>query len=295
MTDIQSSDRSILLMVTEEDGDEGYYLKCEANFSWPGGASGPTVGIGYDCGYETPEQIAADWSPYIDAARVATLKTAAGKTGSAGREFVAEHGKSVTLTWAESLAQFKGHELAKWEAIVRKSLPNTDKLSGDSFGAITSLTYNRGPSFSTPGDRYLEMRNIKAHMAAERFDLIPGEFLAMRRLWPPSTSDLYKRRTHESVLFRDGLTNPPLAVSAPVAAPDHSIEALHVAMNKLLELDPPFPANDLTYDAGTKAAVKAFQRKAGFTGEDVDGIAGDDTWKAIDAALADAAKPSVAA
>lgn len=204
MTDIQSSQRAILLIVTEEDGDQNYYLKFESHFSWPGGASGPTVGIGYDCGYSNAEQIKADWTGYIDDARIAALMPAAGHTGGAGQQYVAAHRNAITISWTESIAQFKGHELPKWEAIVRQHLPNTDKLSGDSFGALVSLTYNRGPSYDAPGNRCLEMRNIKAHMVADQFSLIPNEFLSMRRLWPPG-KDLWNRRTHEALLFRDGL------------------------------------------------------------------------------------------
>jgi hypothetical protein len=209
----KSSQRAILLIVTEEDGDQNYYLKFESHFSWPGGASGPTVGIGYDCGYSTADEIRQDWSPYIDAQRVAILASAAGVTGVAAHQWVNARGRTVTITWAESMGQFEGRELPKWEGITSAHLPNTDKLSGDSFGALVSLTYNRGPSYDLPGNRCLEMRNIKAHMAAQRFDLIPDEFLSMRRLWPVG-KDLWNRRTHEALLFRDGLIP-----AAPVVVP----------------------------------------------------------------------------
>ena len=213
---IQSSQRAVLLIVTEEVGDQPYYLKTEQHFSWPGGSSGPTVACGYDCGYETPSSIAVDWATYLDDASIVALQRAAGKRGTAGQTFVAAYRETVTIPWNVALAQFTGHELPKWEAIVRANLPNTGKLSGDSFGALTSLTYNRGASYDLPGSRYIEMRNIKAHMAAKAFDLIPNEFLSMRRLWPKG-GDLWNRRTHEALLFRDGLIAPSAPV--PAAAP----------------------------------------------------------------------------
>ena len=54
---MKSSQREILLDVTEEDGDQNYYLKYEQHWSWPGGSSGPTVGVGFDCGYESAASI----------------------------------------------------------------------------------------------------------------------------------------------------------------------------------------------------------------------------------------------
>jgi len=212
---IRSSQRAILLMVTEEDGDQNYYIATEEHLSWPGGASGSTVGVGYDCGYSTAAQILTDWTPFIGAERAAIVAKAAGIKGEAARQYVETNKYSITITWQESLAQFNSQGLPLLEAEVEKALPNTELLSGDSFGALASLTYNRGASFGLPGSRYSEMRNIKAHMEAKAFDLIPAEFLSMRRLWPPASSDLYKRRTHEALLFRDGLIPP---IPTPAAA-----------------------------------------------------------------------------
>jgi len=87
--------------------------------------------------------------------------------------------------------------------------------------------------------------------------------------------------------FPQAIPSPPIVPApAPVPVGHHDAIELHDAMNKLLGLEPPFPANDDNYDRFTKAAVIAFQKKAGFTGADVDGIAGPKTWNAIDAALA---------
>lgn len=78
----------------------------------------------------------------------------------------------------------------------------------------------------------------------------------------------------------------PAPTPAPVPVGHQDAVALHDAMNKILALDPPFPANDDNYDRFTKAAVIAFQKKAGFTGDDVDGLAGPKTWAAINLELA---------
>lgn len=203
-TAIRSSQDAINLIVSEEDSDADYYAKHYTHFEWPEGASGPTVGIGYDCGYSTAEQIKDDWTGFVSDATVSVLMKAAGLTGQRAHAFVLRAGGTVTITWDQAIAQFKGRELPKWEAIVSAHLPGSGRLNGDCFGALTSLTYNRGASFDLPGPRYAEMRAIKAHVANGNLSAVPEDFLSMRRLWPKG-GDLWKRRMHEATLFQKGL------------------------------------------------------------------------------------------
>src|SRR6185437_17123724 len=103
----RSSDEAIDLIVTEEDSSAAYYSKHYTHFEWPAGASGPTVGIGYDCGYQSREQIKADWSGFVSEGTVTELMAAAGLRGQAAHRFVQLHGRSVTISWDQALAQFK--------------------------------------------------------------------------------------------------------------------------------------------------------------------------------------------
>jgi lysozyme family protein len=86
--------------------------------------------------------------------------------------------------------------------------------------------------------------------------------------------------------FPQAIPSPPIAPAPqPVPEGHHDAVALHDALNRILKLDPPFAAGNDNYDRFTRAAVIAFQKKAGFTGTDVDGLAGPKTWAAIDQAL----------
>jgi GH24 family phage-related lysozyme (muramidase) len=202
---LKSSQDAINLIVAEEDSDEAYYNKFYLHFDWPKGASGPTVGIGYDCGYSTAAEIKSDWTGFVSDATVSALMHAAGIKGNAAGSWVARNRSSVTITWEQALEQFKGKEMVDWESQVQHALANTDLLSGDSFGALVSLAYNRGAGgFHSPGSRFLEMRAITSLMVSKQFDKIPNEFLAMRRLWPVG-GDLWKRRAAEAKLFSQGL------------------------------------------------------------------------------------------
>jgi len=207
------------LIVREEDGSEFYYTRHYEHFDWPAGASGPTVGIGYDCGYVTHSELRRDWAGIVSDATIAVLLPAVGLRGERAHAFVRMHRRSVTIPWNPAIAEFSTRELPKWIARVKAALPNYDLLSPDSRGALVSLAYNRGSGgFHDPGARYSEMRAITALMAARDFDKIPDEFLSMRRLWPEG-GDLWRRRGDEAALFDEGLAKASEASrSAPTAA-----------------------------------------------------------------------------
>jgi hypothetical protein len=206
---MKSSQAAFNLIVAEEDSDEAYYVRHYEHFEWPAGASGPTVGIGYDCGYVRVAELRADWSGIVDDETVAALERGCGLQGGAAHAFVQVHGGSVTITWDQAIKEFADREMPKWEGRVTDALSNTGMLSGDSFGALVSLAYNRGSGgFSMPGPRYAEERQIRALMAAKDFAAIPDQFLSMRRLWPEG-GDLYRRRGHEAALFKQGLSGAP--------------------------------------------------------------------------------------
>lgn len=201
---LRSSQAAIDLIVAEEVSSQATYQKLYQHPEWPGGASGVTIGIGYDCGYSTPDQIMADWSDQLPDPMVHALITVAGIHGSPARAEAAHLHGTVTVPWDAAMAVFLKRDMPKWEGIVMHALPNTDQLSADSFGALVSLTYNRGPSFTTPGDRYREMRDIRQLMALRMYDNIPDEFRSMKRLWP-TVLGLRLRRDHEAALFERGL------------------------------------------------------------------------------------------
>ena len=124
MPDHKSSQAGIDEIVTEEDSGQAYYVRHYTHFEWPQGASGPTVGIGYDCGYSTREQILRDWSGIIPDAMVAALQDAAGLKSYAAAQFVRLHYAGVTITWDQAMAEFMQRELPKWEAECRAALPH---------------------------------------------------------------------------------------------------------------------------------------------------------------------------
>lgn len=219
------SQAAIDLIVREEVTNRATYTKLYKNFEWPEGSSGPTVGIGYDCGYVTESECRADWAGIVDTKTINALVSAIGLTGGKAEAWVRANKRSVTISYDDAMRQFTERELPKWIGRCVAALPNFDKLSPDCAGALVSLTYNRGPSFSKAGDRYKEMRAIKAAMRDERYADIPAQFRSMARLW---IGGVHQRRMNEAALFEQGLASidvapavePEVVAAEPLPAND---------------------------------------------------------------------------
>lgn len=198
------SQDAINLIVTEEDSSKEYYERHYTHFEWPQGASGPTIGIGYDCGYVAKMEAQLDWQNIVDDATLDHILRACGLRGEVAHQFVRTYGRSVTIHWDAAMKQFREREVPKWLRRMEQSLKNLDRLHPDSLGALLSLSYNRGCSYNLPGARYAEMRIIRGAMATGEFSKIPSALRSMKRLWP-NVIGLRNRREHEAVLFEKGL------------------------------------------------------------------------------------------
>src|SRR5215469_17005158 len=82
------SDAAFNFIVEQEDSNEAYYNRHYTHFEWPEGASGPTIGIGYDCGYVSRLEAANDWDGIVDDRTLQHIQDACGKRGSAAEEWV---------------------------------------------------------------------------------------------------------------------------------------------------------------------------------------------------------------
>lgn len=198
------------LIIQEETGGRALYEKTEQSTDWPGGFSGVTIACGYDCGWTDRKTIAADWGDFLSASAIAHLQATSGIHGPPARALAHVLKGQIIVPWGTALAVFRQRDIPKYSAIVVHDLENCDKLSSDSFGALVSLAFNRGDEgwhlaeSQDTHHRYVEMRAIKALMHVQRFALIPGQILAMQRLWPKG-GDLWRRRAHEAALFQNGL------------------------------------------------------------------------------------------
>jgi DNA/RNA endonuclease G (NUC1) len=212
------SQRAYDLIVRHETGGREYYeKKYKSRPVWPKEKSGITIGFGYDLGYVKKQEFERDWAvlPATDrAALAATVEFHGGNTDAATMQALLASVKHVVVGWAMSEAVFRASTLPKFAGLTDQRLDNCDLLSGDSFGALVSLTFNRGASYAKAGDRYIEMNGIREAMAARRFEHIPSLILSMRRIWKGTAiqQEMDRRRKNEAALFEAGLATGPESV-----------------------------------------------------------------------------------
>lgn len=188
-----------LILEYEVGGGKSYYEKYLAKPTWPGGASGMTLGIGVDCGYYTPSELEKIFN-FLPRKQLDIVKAASGKKGQAGKEYTAQHKNSgIVITWDQALNIFNNLIWTKFSRLAERAFPHLDKLCDNAYGAIVSLVFNRGSSLV--GDSRREMREIKDLIPKKDYRSIALEFQKMKRVWKGKGLDgLLARRDAEAAL-----------------------------------------------------------------------------------------------
>ena len=169
-----------LILDFEVSGGEPYYDKHLQSPIWPGAASGVTIGVGYDLGYNSTATINSDWGQHLDAGVLNRLLTTAGKTGQAAKAVLSSV-KDVKVPWPAAFAVFQAVTIPKFTALARKAFPGFDSLDPNCQGALVSLVFNRGASMDGP--RRVEMRAIRDLVPHKNYAGIAEQLRKMKRLW----------------------------------------------------------------------------------------------------------------
>lgn len=150
-------ERAVDLIIAFEVGSpETYQAKYRAPI-YPGGASGPTVGVGYDLGHAMSTVVMRDWEKSPHAARMATA------SGVFGPELSPEWVKrnaDIAIEWGLARQVFDQTNLLAHCRIAERSFGDgLDRLEPNCKGAVVSVVFNRGGSMK--GESRREMRVIR--------------------------------------------------------------------------------------------------------------------------------------
>jgi hypothetical protein len=208
-SDLSISEDSKKLMVFYEVTSKANYEKKLRAPIWPGQQSGVTIGIGYDLGYASKDDLQREWSEYIHPFTLNKLASVCGKKG-ANAQNALDSVKNVRIEWDSAYPQFTDVLLPVFVALTETYCDNLDDLHEDCRGALTSLIFNRGTALqlkNDPVDSRREMREIKTMMAQKNYKDIPAKLIEMQRLWrdKPKARGVVNRRAAEAALFQRGL------------------------------------------------------------------------------------------
>jgi hypothetical protein len=193
------SRKSLELILQFEIGSRAQYERLYAHPTWPGGESGVTIGIGYDLGFTSKQQIEADWDPFLEKPERAALAAVQGAKGAVAGQ-LARGLRHIRIPLAAAELVFYASTLPRFARITRDAFPGVEKLPPDAQGAVLSLVFNRGASCA--GERRREMRAIRDELAGGlSLARIAEQFEAMQRLWP-EVRGLRDRRVREAGLVR---------------------------------------------------------------------------------------------
>lgn len=198
-----------LILQFEIGGSRRYYERFLAKPSWPGGASGVTIGIGYDLGY-SGDSFAEDWEDKLSSSDFTRLSRTLGLKGSRGK--AATSGvRDIVIGWDAAMDVFEHKTLPTYINQTLRAFPNSENLPPNAFGALVSVVFNRGPLVDN-SDRRREMKRIREILALgndreiDKDDIsdIADQVRSMSRLWPDnsrSDNDLHDRRHAEADLI----------------------------------------------------------------------------------------------
>ncbi len=188
-----------LIFEYEVGGGEQYYNKFLKRFTWPGGASGPTIGIGIDCAYYSPKELANLFS-FLQFQQRKLVEDASGNMGIAGKEYTKVLRKAgIEMSWEEAQKIFMTTTWPKFAGLTDRTFPQADQLCDSAYGALVSLIFNRGGSLS--GNSRSEMRAIRELVPTKNYNAIAKEIRLMKRIWEGKNMEgLLRRRDAEADL-----------------------------------------------------------------------------------------------
>ena len=198
--DAAARDPGAVVITKYEIVSEPYYQKALKVVYCPRGKtiSGPTGGIGYDFGHQTPQEIRAvwGWHPQIDA-----MVAASGMTGPTQcNAWLKKYGR-IVIDLQDAKRIFAIDSLPKYRRMAERALPGLkDKTVGHN-GGVTSTGYRRGWAMVGTRNRHKRViRDTCMKIADQResAECSATQTIAMCVIW--EGTDTYKgqcRRSHD--------------------------------------------------------------------------------------------------
>jgi GH24 family phage-related lysozyme (muramidase) len=199
------SKQTIDKLIEFEISSKSYYDKYLQNPHFPGGSSGITIGLGYDLGYHTEDEIRRDWSSYISSVNLSRLIKVARLKGNIAKSNVNSL-KDIKITYNDAFKVFIEVSYPKYVNQTISIYPELNKLHSSAIGALVSLVYNRGNSVN--GANRVEMKELQTCIKNSNYECMSDTIIKMKRLWVNTNlKGLLSRRDWEASMCLNQQSN----------------------------------------------------------------------------------------
>jgi hypothetical protein len=176
---------------------------------WPGGSSGITLGVGWDAGYHTKDELAATWHK-LDPQEMSRLQQTSKLTG-ANAERLLPAVKAIVTPKELALEVLREGLSTDYYPALSQLFPGFESLPAGAQVALISVIFNRGqglgqePDWATAKavDRRWELREFQGDVQRRDLFAIYAHIDTMKRLWETrGPRGLLLRRRDEGALVR---------------------------------------------------------------------------------------------
>ncbi len=173
--------------------------------AWQTTDSGVTIGIGFDCGYNSPAEIRNAWGSILPKHQVEALVKCSGKKRKEAFDLLPTV-KDIVVPIEEALKVFYNTTIYKSAKMALQVYPDLPNIHPVEQSVIVGLVFNRGNSLD--GDRRKEMRQLVAAIKKDNDAETAQIIRNMKRLWADVKGLRVRRDVEADLIAQSDLPIP---------------------------------------------------------------------------------------
>ncbi len=211
-----SSETSRFISAWEHpDGEDSARTQSSIRPHWPKGASGLTIGMGYDLKYHTADELRRDWGGVLSPEQIQRLEAYTVTINKKGKRVppkkkpnkaALKATRDIEVRYKDAVKVFEDNIQPKWESTAYKVFPGLEHMDPYTKAAVVSMVYNRGGGLGKKKSlRRKHFMEIKEAVIKRDTRGIAATLRAMKaeHTNPANKKGLHRRREAEAKLIED--------------------------------------------------------------------------------------------
>lgn len=211
-----SSETSRFISAWEHpDGEDSARTQSSIRPHWPKGASGLTIGMGYDLKYHTADELRRDWGGVLSEEQIQRLEAYTVTINPKGKRVPPKKKpnkaalvatRDIEVRYKDAVKVFEDNIQPKWEDTAYKVFPGLQHMDPYTKAAVVSMVYNRGGGLGKKKSlRRKHFMEIKEAVIKRDTRGIAATLRAMKaeHTNPANKKGLHRRREAEAQLIEN--------------------------------------------------------------------------------------------